>query len=189
MWATRLWWMLRACGFDDAAVLDGGLPKWRAESRTVEKGSCCYPAAGIGFAPRPEMWADRAAVLAATEDARVCIINALPAESHAGVGAPQYGRPGHIKSSLSVPYQRLLTNEGQFRPDSELRELFDDIGAFSASKVICYCGGGIAATAEALALVRLGHPSVAVYDGSLVEWSQDPTLPMGIDVGSADAHA
>lgn len=178
MWATRLWWMLRASGFDDVAVLDGGFAKWTREGRPVESGSRHYPPADLHLIERPGAWADKQAVLAAVGDGAVCTINALSPSVHNGTSPMNYGRKGHIKGSRNVPYAALLKEDGTYRNDAELRELFVSVGAFERSRVICYCGGGISATMDALALTRLGHPSVAVYDGSMSEWSRDPNLPM-----------
>ena len=178
MWATRVWWMLRALGFEDVAVLDGGLAKWRAESRPVVAGTQAYPAAELSLTERPDAWADRHAVLAAIGDGAVCTINALAPSVHSGEGPVNYGRKGHIAGSRNVPYAALLDADGAYRPDEELRALFKDVGALDRPRVILYCGGGISATMDALALTRLGHPSVAVYDGSMSEWSRDPDLPM-----------
>ncbi len=178
MWATRLWWMLRASGFDQVAVLDGGLPKWTAEARPVEAGERRYPPTTLELTARPGAWADKDAVLAAIDDGAVCAINALPPSVHSGEAAMSYGRKGHIKGSRNVPYAALLKADGTYRDDAELRELFAAVGALERPRVICYCGGGISATMDALALTRLGHPNVAVYDGSMSEWSRDPNLPM-----------
>jgi thiosulfate/3-mercaptopyruvate sulfurtransferase len=178
MWATRLWWMLRASGFDDVAVLDGGFAKWKAEGRAVESGTRQYPAAELTLSARPGAWADKHAVLAAIDDGAVCTINALSPSVHSGESAMNYGRKGHIKGSRNVPYAALLRDDGTYRSDDELRALFDAVGAFERPRAICYCGGGISATMDALALTRLGHPSVAVYDGSMSEWTRDASLPM-----------
>jgi thiosulfate/3-mercaptopyruvate sulfurtransferase len=178
MWATRFWWMLRAAGFDNAAVLDGGLARWSAEGRPVESGERAYPPARLTLSERPDAWADQAAVLAAIDDGGVCTINALSPSVHAGTSSTNYGRKGHIKGSTNVPYAALVDEDGRYRSDPELRDLFDSVGAFGKARAICYCGGGISATMDALALTRLGHPSVAVYDGSMAEWVRDPTLPM-----------
>ena len=178
MWATRLWWMLRACGFDNAAVLDGGLAKWIAEGRPTEAGERRYPPARLTLSARPGFWADKAAVLAAVGDGAVCTINALAPSAHSGEGATNYGRKGHIKGSRNVPYAALLGPDGAFQGDAALREAFAASGVLQRPRAICYCGGGISATMDALALTRLGHPSVAVYDGSMSEWSRDPDLPM-----------
>jgi thiosulfate/3-mercaptopyruvate sulfurtransferase len=178
MWATRLWWMLRASGFDEVAVLDGGLGKWRAEGRPVERGERRYAPGNLALSARPGAWADKAAVLAAIEDGAVCTINALSPSVHRGEGETNYGRKGHIKGSRNVPYAALLEADGTFRDEPELRALFEAVGALERRRVICYCGGGISATMDALALTRLGHANVAVYDGSLSEWSREPDLPM-----------
>ncbi len=178
MWATRLWWLLRAAGFEHAAVLDGGLAKWKAEGRPVETGEHRYPPAQLTLTALPDAWADKDAVLAAIEDGGVCTINALSPSVHSGESATNYGRKGHIAGSRNVPYAALLRPDGTWRDDAELRALFAGVGAFERPRAICYCGGGISATMDALALTRLGHPSVAVYDGSMSEWSRDPTLPM-----------
>jgi thiosulfate/3-mercaptopyruvate sulfurtransferase len=178
MWATRLWWVLRAAGFMDVAVLDGGFARWVAEGRPVEAGSRTYPPAEVRIDERPGAWADRQDVLAAIDDGAVCTVNALPAGVHSGEADVNYGRKGHIKGSRNVPYAALLDADGLYRSDEELRALFEGVGALQRPRVIVYCGGGISATMDALALTRLGHPSIAVYDGSMSEWTRDPDLPM-----------
>ena len=178
MWATRLWWMLRSCGFESAAVLDGGFGKWRAEGRPEEAGERRYPPAALTLSARPDAWADKQTVLDAIGDGAVCTINALSASVHSGAAPVTYGRKGHIKGSRNVPYAALLNPDGTFRPDEALSPLFEAVGAFERPRVICYCGGGISATMDALVLTRLGHPAVAVYDGSMSEWSADSSLPM-----------
>jgi thiosulfate/3-mercaptopyruvate sulfurtransferase len=178
MWATRFWWMLRASGFDEVAVLDGGFAKWTSEARPVEAGPRHYPPADLTLVARPGAWVDKQSVLGAIGDGATCIINALAPSVHSGEAAVNYGRKGHIKGSRNVPYASLLKSDGTYRNDADLRALFDAVGAFERANVICYCGGGISATMDALALTRLGHPSVAVYDGSMSEWSRDPELPM-----------
>jgi thiosulfate/3-mercaptopyruvate sulfurtransferase len=117
-------------------------------------------------------------VLAAIGDGAVCTINALSPSLHDGTSKTNYGRKGHIKGSRNVPYASLLKEDGSYRDDEELRSFYEAVGAFEKPRAICYCGGGISATMNALALTRLGHPSVAVYDGSMSEWTRDPDLPM-----------
>jgi thiosulfate/3-mercaptopyruvate sulfurtransferase len=178
-WATRVWWMLRVFGFDAAAVLNGGWQKWSREGRPVETGPAA-PAAPQHFVARERrsLMVGKEEVLKAVGDGAVCTINALLPEQHTGTGGNSYGRPGRIKGSLNLPAAHLLdpkTNE--FLPPGELRKRFEAIGAFD-KRVITYCGGGIAASADALALVMLGHPEVRLYDASLGEWAADPTLPM-----------
>lgn len=183
MWATRLWWMLRAFGFDNAAILDGGLRKWKAEGRPLSTEQTHHAPATFIARPRPALIAGREDVLSAV-DGRVgaCVLNALSAKQHAGAdGAVHYGRPGRIKGSVNVPAMSLLREDGTFRPREELRTMFDGVGAATGRPVIAYCGGGIAATADAFALTMLGFDKVAVYDNSLSEWSVDKSLPMETD--------
>ena len=178
-WATRVWWMLRIFGFDNAAVLNGGWQKWIREGRPVETGPARprQPDRFVARAQRPLM-VGKEEVLQAIGDPAVCTINALLPEQHAGTGGNSYGRPGHIKGSVNIPAAHLINPEtNEFLPPDELRRRFEAIGAFD-KRVITYCGGGIAANADALALVMLGHPDVRLYDASLSEWATDPNLPM-----------
>lgn len=177
MWATRLWWMFRSVGFD-AAVLDGGFVHWQAEGRPVSTGSPRFAPATLTPRARAGLWANQQAVLAAVGDTGVCTINALSPAVYSGE-KNMYGRPGHIPGSVNVFYDNLLdAGTGRWRTPSELRPLFEAVGAFAKPRVICYCGGGISATMDALALVMAGHPQVAVYDGSMMEWVADPALPL-----------
>lgn len=177
-WATRLWWMLRAMGFDRAAVLDGGLGKWVAEGRKLSTAAPTIPAARFVARPRPAAFVDKAAVAAALDDRGVRLLNALSADEHSGKVSRTL-RPGRIPGSGNVPARSLLDPAtGGYLSLERLSEALRAAGAFDAERVITYCGGGIAATSLAFTLVRLGAPRVAVYDGSLVEWSADPGLPM-----------
>ena len=178
-WATRVWWLLRVFGFDDAAVLDGGFQKWRQEGRPVEIGPA-KPRPPGHFVVREErpLMVGKDEVLQAIGDGAICTLNALSAEQHTGSGGNTYGRPGRIRGSVNLPAAHLIDTEtNAFLPADELRRRFDRINAFD-KQVITYCGGGIAASADAFALVMLGHPNVRLYDASMSEWAVDPSLPM-----------
>lgn len=177
MWATRMWWMLRSVGFETASVLDGGFRTWQESGARVSTNACKYAPARFTANPRPELWADKEEVLDAIDSATVCTINALAPEVHSGEGEMNYGRKGHIKGSVNVPFASLL-QRGTFQPGATLKAEFEKVKAFDRERVIVYCGGGISATTDALALVMAGHPNVAVYDGSMSEWVRDPELPM-----------
>ncbi len=175
-WATRVWWLLREFGHDNAAVLNGGWQKWSKEGRPTETGP------GVNRAPGSftvqavrNLMADKDEVKAAMGDASICTLNALmPAQYSGGT----YGRPGQIPGSATVAAAHLLdpaTNT--FLPADELRKRLAAVGAMDRP-VIAYCGGGIAATADALALIMLGHTNVKVYDASLSEWAKDESLPI-----------
>jgi len=178
-WATRVWWLLRVFGFDNAAVLDGGFQKWMRENRPVEEGpaAAAAPASFTVREVRPLM-VGKEAVKAAIGNGAVCTVNALTAQQHSGAGGNSYGRPGHIAGSVNLPAAHLLDPESNaFLPAEELRRRFEAVGAMDR-QVITYCGGGIAASADALALTMLGHPDVKLYDASLSEWAKEPGLPM-----------
>ena len=179
-WASRIWWMLRNYGFDNAAVLNGGFAKWAREGRPIETGPAKpRPAAKFVVREDRKLMVGKEAVLGAVGDNAVCTINALTAPQHAGSGGNTYGRPGRIAGSVNVPAAALLDPEsGTFLPAPALRAKFAAVGAFDRKQAITYCGGGIAASADALALVMLGHPDVRLYDASMSEWANEPSLPM-----------
>ena len=179
-WASRIWWMLRNYGFDNAAVLDGGFQKWSREGRRIETGVArpCAPATFVVRGDR-KLMVGKEAVLAAIGNDAICTINALSREQHTGTGGTVYRRVGRIAKSVNVPAAALLDPaSGTYLPASELRPKFAAVGAFDKPQVITYCGGGIAASADAFALVMLGHPNVKLYDASMSEWATDPILPM-----------
>ena len=178
-WATRVWWLLRVFGFDEAAVLDGGWQKWSREGRPVETGAARpRPSGHFIVKEQRRLMVGKAEVQQAIGDGAVCTLNALAPEQHAGTGGNTYGRPGRIKGSVNLPAAHLIDPAtSAFLPAAELRRRFEGVGAFGR-EVITYCGGGIAASADAFALVMLGHPDVKLYDASMSEWATDPTLPM-----------
>jgi thiosulfate/3-mercaptopyruvate sulfurtransferase len=181
MAAARVWWMLHAMGFDNASVMDGGWEKWVAEDRPVSDSPSQYPPALFETHPRPEAMAGRMEVRAAMRNPDVVLINALTRTQHAG-GGTHYGRAGRIPGSRCVPAIELVSeSDGCFRPRAELHKMFEAAGVRPGVRVITYCGVGIAAACLAYAIFTTGHENVAVYDGSLAEWSNDPTLP--IEVG------
>jgi thiosulfate/3-mercaptopyruvate sulfurtransferase len=176
MWAARLWWQLRSFGFDDAAVLDGGWSAWRRGGYPVCTTPCGYPATTFHASERPGLTVAKEEVLAAIDDPRVCLVNALGRRQHRGE-VNEYGRRGHVPGSRNVTAWEILDRETQrYRPLPELREKVGP--ALEAERIITYCGAGAAASSLANVLVRLGHPNVAVYDGGLMEWCADPDLPL-----------
>jgi thiosulfate/3-mercaptopyruvate sulfurtransferase len=179
MWAARVWWMLRAFGFDDAAVLDGGWKKWRLEGRPIGTDDGVRAPRPFIARPRPELFADKSGVLAALGQRGACVLNALTAEQHHGTGGVVYGRPGRIPGSVNVPARDLVDPKTHaYLPPEVLREKFAAVGALDAGRVITYCGGGIAASSDAFVLTLLGRDDVSVYDASLSEWATDQVLPM-----------
>ncbi|NQX27180.1 sulfurtransferase [Microbacteriaceae bacterium VKM Ac-2854] len=182
-WAARVWWLLRGFGFDAAAVLDGGMSAWRTEERPVEVGHV-PPRADRRFvagSERARLWADRAEVeRIVSGTAPGALVCAAPAKEFTGESS-QRARAGHIPGSIGVPAARLVDRQtNTLLPPERLRELFTDV--LDAPRIVLYCGGGIAAAADALVLTLLGARDVAVYDGSLAEWADDPALPLVVTV-------
>jgi thiosulfate/3-mercaptopyruvate sulfurtransferase len=174
IWAARVWWMLRWVGFDDAALLDGGFGAWRDAGLPVASGTQVTEPAQLTPDVRPWLIADRHEVARAIGDPDVSLVDVLTPGSYDGT-APMYGRPGHIPGAINLPVFDLYDDRGCFLPDDEIAERHAAVGG---RRTITYCGGGIAASATAFALTRLGHDDVAVYTASLQEWAADPSNPM-----------
>lgn len=177
MWAARLWWMLRAFGFDNAAVLDGGWRAWTAGGHPTSTASPDWAPTMFTPRPRPALFVGKDMVQAAIDSGQTCLVNALDRAQHRGE-SQNYARPGHITGSANVPAVELVDAAShRYRPLDELRAAFADVTG-RGGRVITYCGGGIAASSDAFILHLLGHDDVAVYDNSLSEWAADPALPM-----------
>lgn len=176
MWAARVWWMLRWIGFDRAALLDGGLAAWTAEGRPLSTEPAVRAAAELTPRPRPEMIADQAEVRAAIGEKSANLIDAL-SESHYRGEMSRYARPGHIPGAANVPATSLVDESGRYRSRKELTALFE---GDRDERAITYCGGGIAASADAFIMTRLGYKDVAVYTASLQEWAADPDNPLEV---------
>ena len=183
-WAARIWWLFRAFGYDDVAVLDGGLTKWHAETRPFATGGVRPRVVG-GFtaAPRPELWVDKSfveSIVAGVADA--ALVCSLPPAEFAGTAGSR-PRAGHIPGSVSLPASTLVdpaTNaflRGD-QLDATLSPAVTASAAGASGHLVTYCGGGIAAAASALALIRAGNEHVSIYDGSLNEWAADAAAPL-----------
>ncbi len=175
MWATRAWWLLNYAGIDKASVLHGGFQAWQEKALPVSATVVNHPRGTVTVRIRPERFVDKHEVLAAIGDNAVCTVNALPNAAY--VGRKGVKRSGHITGSVNISCENLLEN-GRFRRAQELRTVLGEQGLLDAERVICYCGGGISATVDAVACLLAGKEDVAVYDGSLSEWARDESLPM-----------
>ncbi len=176
MWAARLWWMLRVFGHDRAAVLDGGWRAWKAAGHPTCDRPCAYEPATFVPGLRSRLVVGKAEMRAAIDDPRACLVNALGRRQHRGE-VNEYGRRGHIPRSRNVTAWEILDREtGCYRSIPQLRQKLG--GILDAGRVIAYCGAGAAAASLANVLVRLGHPDVAIYDGGLMEWCADRSLPL-----------
>jgi len=177
--AARAWWMFRVFGHERIAVLNGGLGAWCAEERPIETAVPTPTSKPYTARLRPKLLADRAAVMAASENGAVRLLDARGPDRFSG-NAPE-PRPevasGHIPNSRNLHYARLYDEEERLKPPDELRRLFAEAGATLETPVIATCGSGVSACSIALALAWLGHERWRVYDGSWAEWGSDPALP------------
>ncbi len=179
--ATRLWWALRYYGHDRAAVLDGGLNKWRREGRPL---SAEAPTVAPGrFTPRarPELRASAGDVLALIRSPRpdVTLVDARDEAQFTGQTRRGHGRAGHIPGALSLPRERLIDPAtGGFLPNDQIALALDSAGVAPDRHVVAYCNGGIAATTVLFALGLLDRPDNANYDGSWNEWGSRDDLPV-----------
>lgn len=173
-WAARVWWMLRWIGFDNVAILDGGIDAWTAAGYELSTEPADEPVRTLTVNLRPELIVDQEAVHAAIHDESIELIDALSEPQYRG-DIVMYNRPGHIPTASNVPSTSLVDESGRIKPHEELTALFE---GDRNKRTITYCGGGIAASADAFVMTRLGFKDVAVYTASLQEWSADPGNPM-----------
>lgn len=179
---TRAWWVLRASGVEDVRILDGGWSRWIEEGRTVTAAISELPPGSFNGYINSSLIAGKADVLNALNDRSVVLINALSREQHSGRAGANFGRPGRIPGSLNIPVTDLIHAEtGLLKPVEHLEERFRAGGLDKDQKIVAYCGGGISATTLLFALQLAGYRYVALYDGSLMEWAINPTLPMVTD--------
>jgi thiosulfate/3-mercaptopyruvate sulfurtransferase len=176
-WASRVWWLFRAFGYDRVAVLDGGLKKWVAEERETEVGHVQPSAAVFDVVERPSLWADKEEVAGIANGVVAgALVCGIPAKEFTGEEGHRT-RLGHIPGSVSVPVGRLVDRDSNtLHASDRLRDSFAPV--FGADRIVTYCNGGIAAASDALALTLAGHRNVAIYDGSLNEWAADADAPL-----------
>ncbi len=180
MWATRVWWLLRAYGFDNASVLNGGLTKWQLEGRPLTTETAPSRRGNFTARLREGLVVGKNEVLQAIADPDCTLVDSLTGPTYSGNGDQVYGRPGHISGAVNVSVMEDLIDQDtmSFVSLDKARDIYHGSKVTPDSAVICYCGGGIAATGNAFLLTQLGYENVAVYDNSMLEWGWDASLPM-----------
>ncbi|MGO4724961.1 MULTISPECIES: sulfurtransferase [unclassified Inquilinus] len=178
MSAARAWWMLRAFGHDGVAVLDGGLPAWRAEGRPLASGPATPTAARFVAHPRPRLVRAKSEILAGRAGT---VIDARAGDRFEGTAPePRAGlRGGHIPGSLSLPFGDLLDPATKtLLPPEAIAARFAAAGLPEDGPVTTSCGSGVTACVLALGLHRIGREDAAVYDGAWSEWGLPGDTPV-----------
>jgi thiosulfate/3-mercaptopyruvate sulfurtransferase len=178
--AARVWWMFRAFGHDAVVVLDGGLPRWRAEGRPVESGTPAPRPRKFTARLRRSLVRDLAAMRRNVTTRKAQVLDARSRGRFAGTEPePRAGlRSGHIPGSLNLPYDELYQKDGMLLPPQELKAKFEAAGLDLGKPVVTSCGSGVTASVLALGLYAAGRPDVAVYDGSWTEWGGRADTPI-----------
>ncbi len=179
--APRGWWLMGLFGHDGAAVLDGGLPKWRAEQRPVETGEPPPPAPSRFRASfRAARLRGLGDMLANLRGGAELVLDARAAPRfHGEAPEPRPGlRGGHIPGAVNLPWGEALAADGTMLPQEALRARLAAAGADGTRPVVTSCGSGVSAAILTLALVRAGLPQGALYDGSWSEWGAREDLPI-----------
>jgi thiosulfate/3-mercaptopyruvate sulfurtransferase len=178
MYAARLWWELRWLGHDAVAVLDGGYARWLAEDRQIVRGIETRSPAVFTPRVRTEMVVDAAGVDRLRTDRDVRLIDARAPERFRGDEEPIDRVAGHIPGAANHFYRENLNERGTFRPAQELRARFRALlGEAQPDRVVSYCGSGVTACHNLLALEHAGLGGGKLYPGSWSEWSSDPAKP------------
>jgi len=157
--ATRAWWLLHYAGHNNVRVLNGGLAAWKKAGGKIEKGARQYEPSKFEGRLRPTVFASKEEVQAAMEDGKVCTVNTLTLENY---------EEGHIVGSMLLSCMDLMDEMTSFKSIDEIATRLQEEAQYQ--RIITYCGGGIAATVNAMAHLMAGNENVAVYDGSMNEW-------------------
>lgn len=174
--AARVWWMFRVMGHEDVAVLNGGLPKWKAEGRPVTS-EPTPPRSPRHFTPRLN-----ASLVRDLEDMKRIVASGSaqiadarsPGRFAGKEPEPRPGlRGGHMPGAHNVPYSKVLNSDGTLKSPEELRQVFLEAGIDPAKPVVTTCGSGVSAAVLSLALALIGQPNTGLYDGSWSEWGRE----------------
>jgi thiosulfate/3-mercaptopyruvate sulfurtransferase len=178
-YASRLWWMLRYLGHDASAVLDGGWAKWRRERRPTRSGDELRRPVTFAAAPRPRNRVEIAEVVSRSADGGALLIDARAPERFEGRSETIDRVAGHIPGAANHFFKQNLAADGTMLPPETLRANFERLlSGRPPGDAVMYCGSGVTACQNLLAMEHAGLPGTRLYVGSWSEWSSDPSRPI-----------
>jgi thiosulfate/3-mercaptopyruvate sulfurtransferase len=180
--APRVWWTFRVFGAKEVFILDGGLPKWKAEGRPLEHGAVQRSAKTFHADMNVGAVATLGDVRMALTDGSAQLVDARSAERFSGKAPePRPGlRAGHMPGSFNVPFAKLVAN-GRLAPRAQIEKVFKESGVDLEKPTITTCGSGITAAILSFALESIGKEPKGLYDGSWAEWGSRPDVPVERD--------
>ena len=179
MFASRLWWLLRWMGHESVALLDGGFARWLGENRPTRSGEELPAARDFTGSPRPTMLADIDEVIKLMGRPEALLLDARAPERYRGEIEPIDRVPGRIPGAVNYHFLRNLDERGTFKSADVLRHDFEKVlGTIPADHVVCYCGSGVTACQNLIALEHAGLHGARLYVGSWSEWASDPSRPV-----------
>lgn len=177
--AGRLWWMLRWLGHPAVAVLDGGWLQWQKEGRPTRSGKEQRPLRPFTPQPRPELLVSVAEVLAHLHDPQTPIVDSRAPERYRGEQEPIDPIAGRVPGARNAPHSEVVGPDGKFLPPETLRRHFTNVlGEANPHSAIFYCGSGVTAARNLLALAHAGLGDARLYAGSWSAWITDPARPI-----------
>jgi len=181
MFASRLWWLLRWCGFSDVAVLDGGWMSWQGHEVQVGLNIPVSGSIALCVDANSEMFVSANVIEASLDHDTLLLIDARSADRYRGENEMIDTKAGHIPGAISSPFVNNLTSDGYFLSQDELRAYYKNIlGESNASDAVVYCGSGVTATHNILAMYYAGLGMARLYPGSWSEWIVDNNRPIAI---------
>jgi thiosulfate/3-mercaptopyruvate sulfurtransferase len=181
--AARLWWLLRYFGHGGGRVLDGGIAAWIAAGNALSTDvPAIDPAPPLALvAGRGARAIDKREIDRLRSDPRALVLDARARDRYEGRSEPIDARPGHIPGARSAPFaENLASPGGPLAPAADLERRYRDLGAFDAAEVAVYCGSGVTACHDLLALAIAGREDALLYEGSWSDWARDASLPAAI---------
>lgn len=179
MYASRLWWSLKYLGHDAVALVDGGWAKWTREGRPTRSGDESRPRAVFTPEPRRDLRMEVQDVAAHLGQPDPLLVDARSPERYEGRSEPLDRAAGHIPGAVNHFYKWNVSEHGTMLPPERLRERFTALLAGRApEQAVMYCGSGVTACHNLLAMEHAGLPGTKLYVGSWSEWSSDPSRPV-----------